>query len=73
MKIQDMPFIGKYDHRPEKIVRAAVNTIGEDLNFVLWRLEKLTRSKKLNLACPTVTEWFYLCRLLYLDLEAVSK
>lgn len=72
MNINDMPFSGDHDHRPEQIIRAAVDTIGEDLSFVLWRLSRLTREKRIDLACPSATSWFYLCRLLYLDMDCFS-
>ena len=67
MPIATMAASGKHHHYPETIIRAAINTTGESMDFVLGRTARAMRVKSINLMQPSLRERHTLCRFLYLD------
>jgi len=59
----------EHARKPSQIFALAIKTMGEDENFVKWRYCGLYSCTAFELDFPTLSQWYNLCNLLYLDLS----
>ncbi|MBI2522731.1 MAG: hypothetical protein HYV97_20080 [Bdellovibrio sp.] len=50
-----------------RIFLSAIDTLGEEVNFVRWRLSQACPMANLNLEFPSCSDWFTICEQLYMD------
>ncbi len=50
-----------------RIFLSAIDTLGEDVNFIRWRLSQACPRTNLNLESPTFFEWITICEQLYMN------
>src|SRR3989344_3125801 len=71
MDIAKMTFDGFAPRNPRKIVERAINEIGEEFDFVLWVATKYN-STKIDWDDINASDWFLLCKLLYLNMDSFT-